>query len=140
MAHDEKLDLLRRVPLFARLGKHELERVGMLADEIDLPKGRVLMREGDRGEEMFVIVDGAAEVLRGDQRIQARGIGEFFGEIALVDGGPRTATVQLTEDSRLLVIDRRQFHALMDEFPDVRAQVFEALAYRVRSLEPDSAH
>jgi CRP-like cAMP-binding protein len=57
-----------------------------------------------------------------------------------VDGGPRTATVTLTEDSTLLVVGRRQFHHLLDEFPDVRLQVLEALARRVRAAEPDTAH
>lgn len=65
---------------------------------------------------------------------------DFFGEIALVDGGPRTATVTLTEDSVLLVVGRRQFQQLLDEFPKVRLQVLEALAARVRSAETDAAH
>lgn len=140
MARDEKLELLRMVPLFARCGRHDIERIGMLADEVDLPKGRVLMREGESGDEMFIVVDGGAEIRQSDRVIAHRGPGDFFGEIALVDGGPRTATVELTEDSRLLVVGRRDFHALLDEFPEVRMRIFEALAHRVRSAEPDRAH
>lgn len=140
MAKDEKLELLRRVPLFSRLGRNELVRVGMLADEVDLMKGRVLMREGERGEEMFVVVEGRATVERGGTVVATRGPGEFFGEIALLDGGPRTATVTLAADSRLLVIGRRGFQALIHEFPDIRMQVLEALAHRVRSAEPETAH
>lgn len=140
MAKDEKLELLRRVPLLSRLGGKELLRVGMLADELDLEKGRVLMRQGDRGEEMFLVVDGEASVERDGVEVARRGPGEFFGEIALLDGGPRTATVTLTQDSRLLVIGRRDFQSMIDEFPEVRLQVLEALAHRVRSAEPESAH
>lgn len=140
MAKDEKLEILRRVPLFSRIQGKQLLRLGMLANEVDLPKGRVLMREGERGEEMFIVVEGEASVERDGHNVATRRRGEFFGEIALVDGGPRTATVTLTTDSRLLVVGRRDFHALLDEFPDVRLQVLEALAGRVRSAEPDSAH
>ena len=140
MSTDEKLDKLRRVPLFAGFGGRELERLGMLTDELDLPAGRVLMREGDRGEELFIIVRGAARVER-DGRDQATlAADDFFGEIALVDGGPRSATVTLSEDSTLLVVGRRQFQQLLEEFPDVRLQVLEALARRVRAAEPDATH
>lgn len=140
MARDEKLDLLRRVPLFASCGPGQIERVGMLADEVDLPKGRVLMRQGERGEEMFVLIDGAAEIRRDGQQVALAGPGQFFGEIALLDGGPRTATVELAEDSRLLVVSRRDFQSLVDEFPQIRLQILEALARRVRTAEPDAAH
>lgn len=140
MARDEKLDLLKRVPLFRSCGERQIERVGMLTDEVDLPKGRVLMRQGERGEEMFVVIEGAADVQRDGTVIGHAGAGDFFGEIALLDGGPRTATVELTEDSRLLVISRRDFQSLIEEVPEVRLQVLEALADRVRSAEPEAAH
>jgi CRP-like cAMP-binding protein len=140
VASDEKLEKLRRVPLFAALGRRELERLGMLTDEVNLPAGRVLMREGDRGEELFVLMSGAARVERGGRDQATMQADDFFGEIALVDGGPRTATVTLTEDSTLLVVGRRQFQQLLEEFPDVRLQVLEALARRVRAAEPDAAH
>lgn len=115
-------------------------RLGELADEIDLPSGRVLMREGERGEEAFVIVTDSAEIERDGRAVATRSTGEILGEIALVDGGPRTATVKLVEDSRLIVLGRKQFHALMDEYPDVRLRVLETLAQRVRATEPDAAH
>ncbi|MEP7081828.1 MAG: cyclic nucleotide-binding domain-containing protein [Chloroflexota bacterium] len=140
MARDEKLEKLRRVPLFAGLGKRELERLGVLTDEVDLPAGRVLMRQGDRGEELFVILRGAARAERDGRELSAMHADAFFGEIALVDGGPRTATVTLTEDSALLVLGRRQFQQVMEEFPDVRLQVLEVLAQRVRSAETDAVH
>lgn len=140
MATDEKLDKLRRVPLFAGFGSRELERLGALTDEVDLPAGRVLMRQGDRGEELFVLMRGAARVERDGRIVAERLTDDFVGEIALVDGGPRTATVTLTEDSALLVVGRRQFQQLLEEFPSVRLQVLEALAQRVRSAESDAIH
>lgn len=140
MVKDEKLEKLRRVPIFAGLGGRELERLGMLTDEVDLPAGRVLMRQGDRGEELFVFLRGAARVERDGRLVAERMAHEFVGEIALVDGGPRTATVTLTEDSALLVVGRSQFQQLLEEFPNVRLEVLEALARRVRSAEPDAIH
>lgn len=136
---DEKLDLLKSVPLFAGFSRHELERLGMLTDRVDLPAGRVLMRQDETGHEMFVIVHGRAQIERDGRVIAERGDGDMLGEIALVDTGPRTATVTLTEPSQLLVVGHRDFHSLMDEMPTVRAQVLESLARRVRHLDPDAA-
>ena len=140
MATDEKLEKLRRVPLFAGLGRRELERLGMLTDEVDLPAGRVVMRQGDRGEELFILMRGTARVERDGRDPVTLGADDFFGEIALVDGGPRTATVTLSEDSELLVLGRRQFQQVMEEFPHVREQILEVLAQRVRLGEPDALH
>jgi CRP/FNR family cyclic AMP-dependent transcriptional regulator len=140
MARDEKIDLLRTVPLFAGLSNRELQRIGELADEVDLPADRVLMRQGDYGAEMMVIVDGNARIERDGAVIADRGDGEVLGEIALLDGGPRTATVTLTRDSRLLVLGRREFQTAMDELPEVRLRVLEAVAHRLRTLDPGSVH
>jgi CRP/FNR family transcriptional regulator, cyclic AMP receptor protein len=140
MARDEKLELLRTVPLFSGLSIRELRRIGELADEVDLPAGRVLMRQGEHGSEMLVVIDGSARIERDGAVIAERGAGEVLGEIALLDGGPRTATVTLTRDSRLLVLGRREFQAAMDELPDVRLRVLEAVAQRVRTLDSSKAH
>jgi CRP/FNR family cyclic AMP-dependent transcriptional regulator len=140
MARDEKLELLRTVPLFAGLSNRELQRIGELADEVDLPAGRVLMRQGEHGSEMLIVIDGSAEIERDGAVIAERGGGEVLGEIALLDGGPRTATVTLTRDSRLLVLGRREFQAAMDELPEVRLRVLEAVAHRLRTLDASSIH
>ena len=140
MARDEKIELLRTVPLFAELGNRELERISTLADIIDLPAERTIMSQGERGAEMFVLVEGNARVERDGESLGDRGAGEVLGEIALLDGGPRTATVTLTEPSRLLVLARREFHALMDEFPNVRLHVLETVASRLRSLDHEGLH
>ena len=93
MARDEKLDLLHRIPLFSGVDRHGLERLGMLSDEIDVPADKVLMRQGEIGSDMMVIVSGTVAIDRDGERVNTLGAGDFFGEIALVDGGPRTATV-----------------------------------------------
>jgi CRP-like cAMP-binding protein len=140
VARDEKIELLKTVPLFRGLGNSEMQRIGQLVDEVDLPAGRVLMRQGDSGAELFAIVDGSASVERDGRQLPACGPGSVIGEIALIDGGPRTATVTLTAPSRLLVLSRRDFGSLMDEFPGVRIQILDTLASRVRSLEESSPH
>jgi protein phosphatase len=103
-----------------------------------VPAGKVLMRQGDIGTDMMVLVRGSVAVDRDGSRINTLGPGDFFGEIALVDGGPRTATVSAEEPSTLLVITHRDFHSMMDEFPEVAGQVMNALANRVRTLDPDT--
>ena len=140
MARDEKIDLLRTVPLFAGLDERELERISTLADIVDLPAERPLMTQGQQGWEMFIVVSGSARIERDGQSLGERGPGEVLGEIALLDGGPRTATVTLSQPSRLLVVARREFQALMDEFPQIRLRVLEAVAHRLRSLDPDGIH
>jgi CRP/FNR family cyclic AMP-dependent transcriptional regulator len=137
---DEKLELLKRVPLLSGLGRREIEEVGRLAEEIDVGAGRVLMREGDTGREFFVVVDGSVGIDRGGTRIRTLGNGDFFGEIALLAEGPRTATATTDSEAKLLVLGHREFHSLMDQFPGIRTCVLEALATRIRNLEPETAH
>ena len=140
MARDEKLEKLRQVPLFAHLGKRETERLGMLADELDVPDGQVLTRQGASGGEFFIVLDGTVAIEKDGQQIATMNPGDFLGEISLIDGKPRTATARADGDARLLVIGRAPFHELMDEFPSVRVAVLQALAERVRSHEPAPAH
>jgi CRP/FNR family transcriptional regulator, cyclic AMP receptor protein len=140
VARDEKLELLRRIPLFGAFDKRRLERLGMLADEVDVGADKVLMRQGEIGSDMMVIVSGRVSVERDGGQLNTLGPGDFFGEIALLGGGPRTATVTTLEPTRLLVLTHREFHSLMDEFPEVASQVLTALADRIRRLEPDAPH
>jgi CRP-like cAMP-binding protein len=135
MARDEKLEHLKTVPLFAHMGRRELQRLGQLADEIEVGLDKVLAEQGATGHEFFFVLDGRLVVLDGTRPIATLGPGDFFGEIALLDGRPRTATVRAEGISRLLVIGHREFHALMDEFPDIRTAVLAAVAERLRQNE-----
>lgn len=135
---DQKLQLLRRVPLFAGLGNREIEEVGRLVDEVDLPEGRELTREGRTANEFFVILDGRIRIDRGGATLRTLDAGDFLGEIALVDGGPRTATATAETPVRALVIGHREFHSLLDRFPSIQGSVLKALAERVRRTEPDA--
>lgn len=140
MQRDDKAELLRSVPLFGGLTDHELERISSLADVVDLPGDRVIMTQGQLGWEMFVLVTGSARVERDGQSLGERGPGEVLGEIALLDGGPRTATVTLSQPSRLLVLARPDFQTLMDEFPEIRLRVLETVARRLRALDRSAIH
>ena len=140
MARDEKLDLLHSIPLFSRLDRHHLERLGMLTEEVDVPAGKVLIRQGDSGDDLMVVVSGQVGVERNGARINQLGPGDFFGEIALIVRGPRTATVTAEAPTTLLVVNHREFHALMEEFPEVASEVLLTLAHRVRLLEPGAVN
>lgn len=137
---DPKLDLLHSIGLFSRLDRRDLERLGQLVDEVEVPAGKVLMLQGDTGSEAFVVVSGRLAVVRSGQPLEDRGPGEIVGEIALLSEGPRTATVTAAERTRLLVLGHREFHALMDEQPAIRLAVLDELAVRLRSLEDVAAH
>jgi CRP-like cAMP-binding protein len=134
---DDKLAMLRGVPLFVGLDEAELEAVGRLCDEVDVPAGRELMHEGGFGNEFFLILEGQVRVHRGGATLRTMGPGDFLGEIALIDHGVRTATGTCETDCRLLVLGHREFHSLLDQQPDIRVHVLEALARRVRQLIPD---
>jgi CRP-like cAMP-binding protein len=131
LGKDGKIELIKKVPLFSKLKKKELEEVAHIADELDLPKGKVMAEEGDRGREFFVLLEGEADVTKGDQSINTMREGDFFGEIALVTRMPRTASVRATTDVRVLVITERDFGALLKHSPEVGRGVAEALAERV---------
>lgn len=137
---DPKVDLLRSVPIFASCGPRDLKQVAQLVDEIDLSDGKVLMREGETGHEMFLIASGRARVERGGRLIGEFGAGAVLGEMALVAEAPRNATVTAVGPMRAFVVGHREFHSLMDLHPDFRMKVFEGLASKVRALEEDGVH
>ena len=131
LGRNEKVDLISKVPLFARCSKKELEQIASVADEIDLAGGKQLMREGATGREFFVILEGSAEVAQAGETINTLGPGDFFGEIALISHGPRTATVTTTSPVRALVVTERSFHRLVDESPEIQLKVLGAAVERL---------
>ena len=131
LGHNTKIDLIKRVPLFASASKHELEEIASLADEIDLPAERTVISEGDAGREFFVLIDGTADVERAGKKVASIGPGDFFGEIALITKTPRNATITTTSPVRALVITDRAFRQLLDHSPQIAIGVLTALAERL---------
>jgi CRP/FNR family cyclic AMP-dependent transcriptional regulator len=134
LRRNEKVELIKKVPLFAGCSKGELEEIAHIADEIDLNEGKEMTHEGSRGREFFVLLEGSADVTKDGRSINTLGSGDFFGEIALVSDSPRTATVTATSPVRALVITDRSFRRLLDEQPEIQRKVLMALAER---LAPD---
>jgi CRP-like cAMP-binding protein len=130
-----KVELLSGVPLFAGLSKGQLGELASIADEIDLPEGKVLTREGERGREFFILLGGEAEVRRKGKKLDTRQAGEFFGEIALVSDVPRVATVTTASPVRALVITDREFRRLLERVPAIALKVLEAVANRLPTAQ-----
>jgi len=130
-----KAALLQKVPLFSDLPRKQLGRVERLADEITVPAGKRLATVGESGNELFVIVDGYATVKARRGRTVHLGPGQFFGEMSLIDGLPRSATVEAATDMRLLVVGRREFWALLDAAPPLVIKIMSSLSRRVRDAE-----
>jgi CRP/FNR family cyclic AMP-dependent transcriptional regulator len=131
LRRDAKIELLKRVPLFADCSKRELHEISMVADEIDVPAGFALTQEGASGQELVVIVDGKADVVRRGRKINTVGRGDFVGEIAIVTDTPRTASVKTTQPTHALVVTRRDFRSLLKRVPSIQLKVLEALAERL---------
>ena len=132
LRRNQKVELIRDVPLFANLSKRELEEVASIADEIDFREGKELIREGARGREFFVLLDGAVDVTQDGHRINQLGAGDFFGEIALVlPSAVRTATVTASTDVDALVVTAQNFRSLIERSPKIEVKVMKAAAERL---------
>jgi CRP-like cAMP-binding protein len=135
LGSDKKVELIRKVPLFSHLSRKQLAQIAKVADEIDLNEGKEMTREGATGREFFVILEGSADVRRRGRKINSLKPGDFFGEIALVTSVPRTATVAATSPVRALVVTDREFRHLLEQSPDIKTRVMQAMAAR---LAPDT--
>lgn len=127
---DRNLELLRSVPLFADLDAQSLDAVGVLAREVDKPAGAVLMLEGEPGDAFYVIAEGTVRVERAGGTTRSMSAGGFLGEIALLEGGSRTATATCVDECRLLVIQRHEFERLLAAMPHLERRVRAAAARR----------
>lgn len=134
-AKDRYLDHLAEISLFSALSRKELERVARAADELTLTAGHKLVVEGDVGREMFVIVDGQATVTRNDNVIAVIGPGSAVGELALLDHGPRTASVTCDTECTVLVVGAREFSALLDDVPGLAHRILSRMAAWIRELD-----
>jgi CRP-like cAMP-binding protein len=134
---DIYLDHLAQVPLFSTCSRKDLQKLGKASDEIEVKQGKVLVEEGKPGHEFFLIEDGTAEVRRNNRKVATLARGQFFGELSLLDRGPRSATVIANTDMTLVVLGQREFLGVIDEVPAMAHKLLAALAGRLR--EADSA-
>ena len=135
MRSDSKLEHLAQVQLFSALSKKELTQIGKAADEVPVPAGRVIVSEGAAGHEFYLILEGQAVVRRKGRRVAMLGPGQYFGELSLLDRGPRTATVVADTDMTLLVLGQREFAAILETVPPVSRKLLQAMAHRLREAD-----
>ena len=133
MGQDDRETQLRRVPLFGAMTDAAIASIAELAETAEFGAGARLTVEGEPGDAFFALTAGAALVSRGGVTVRSLGPGDFVGEISLIDGKPRTATVTATAPIRALVLRRDAFLSLIDRFPSVRLGVLMALTERIRS-------
>ena len=124
---------LSRVPIFSGCSQKEINVIAHAVKEVSHKAGTVIAREGEPGVGLFVLVDGTAKVTIGGATKSKLGPGDFFGEIALLDGGPRTATVTATSDVQLLGLTEWVFRGLLTQHPSIAVKTLQALAGRLRN-------
>ena len=135
-----KIDVLKNVSLFAACTNKELGQIASLVDEVEVPSGTVLMKEGGPGREFFAIIDGKAKATLRGKKLADYGPGDFFGEMSLLDQGPRSATIAATSPLKLYVLDVRSFATLLDKHPGVARKILRVMAQRLRSIEKAPHH
>ena len=131
----KQLDLLGNVWLFQHCSGRELDVLRKEATEVERPAGHMLAKQGDAGREFVVIIEGKAEVTRDGTEIAILGPGSFFGEMSLLDGKPRTATVTTLEPTRVLVLTKAAFSAVVASMPSVDRKMMTVMAGRLRDIE-----
>jgi CRP/FNR family transcriptional regulator, cyclic AMP receptor protein len=130
-------EALRSIPLFSGMSDGLIEIIAGIVRDASFPSGTSLVREGEPGDSFLIIRTGSATVVQGGRTLRELGAGDFLGEIALIDGGPRTASVTAVEPVDALVIDRPGFSRLMNEFPVIRFDLVNALTQRLRERGPE---
>src|SRR4051812_5595761 len=135
MARSTSLDFLALVPLFSAFSKRDLQKISSAGTQMNFEAGRVIATQGEPGREAFVILSGQAIVSRNGRKVAELGAGTVVGELALLDQGPRTATVTVKSDITALVIGQREFFAVLEQVPALSRKVMTTLASRVRDLD-----
>ena len=132
---DARMEHLRRVPLFSECTDQELRRIAGIARIVEAPLGTIVTQMGTPGDSFFFIIDGRVSVQTPVGIGEPLMPGDFFGEMSLLDGEPRSATVTAVTDLRVLVVDRGHFWRLLNETPDLVRRILVVLSRRVRRLE-----
>jgi CRP-like cAMP-binding protein len=127
--------MLAQVPLFRGCSKDELKRIDRAATRVDYPVGKVLCQEGAVGRELILIIEGEALVERGGQQVATVGPADFIGEMSLLDGGPRSATVTAKSEVHALVLPPREFWQVLDEVPAIAHKLLSTIAARLRATD-----
>jgi CRP-like cAMP-binding protein len=135
MSKDAKLERLSKVALFSGLTRRQLEHVAEITDEVEVPAGRVLARQGEPAHVAYVIVSGEATISVDDQPVGTIGADEMVGEMGLIDGGPRAATVTAKTDMDLYVIEPGRFGGLLDDVPGLTKELLIAVTRRLRNAD-----
>ena len=135
ISQDDRVDRLEEVNLLAGCSRKQLRAIAKISEIIEVPADTMLARLGQAGEEFFLILDGSAHVEVSPRKRSRLGPGQYFGEMSLLDGGPRSATVVADTPLRLLVIKRRNFSTLLREAPDLTQNLLATLSRRVRHAE-----
>jgi len=131
----QKIDLLKKVPLFSNLSQRHLREISKHADQVQVETGRVLARQGKTGLEFIFIVDGKARVEKGGKVIRQLSRGDFFGEISLIDGEPRTSTVIAETTMTLLIVHKTSFDHLLETIPGLQRKILISLCQYLRRAE-----
>ncbi len=131
---------LSKIWLFAPCSTRDLRKVRQSLDEITAEAGEILCEEGTTGHEFFLIVSGTAAVRRKGRKIATLGPGQYFGELALLDRQPRSATVVAETDMALLVLEQRHFLGLLDTMPSLSRKLLGAMAARLREADKLAFH
>ena len=135
LRHSTKHDLLKKVPLFSKLSRSNLDDIAKSADELSVKSGTVMAREGDTGHEFIFVLEGEARVESGGAVINRLGAGSFFGEIALLDGKPRTASVVADTDMSVLVVQSQYFTQMLENTPKLQMEIITALCRYIREAQ-----
>lgn len=135
----EKVLILKAVDLFSEIPGRDLARIAQVTEELVIGRAESLMKEGELGDSLFILVEGEVEVRKGRQAIAQLGPGECVGEMALLDSEPRSATVRAAEDVRVLRLDRDAFDELMDGHVDIARGVIRVLTRRLRHTTAEAA-
>jgi CRP/FNR family transcriptional regulator, cyclic AMP receptor protein len=128
-------EALADVPLFSGLSRRHLKHVAALAEEEEFDEGETLTKEGEPGDAFYVLMQGEARVERGGRKIARLLPGDFFGEIALIDGGARTASVIAETPVQTLTIHRKRFQKMLEEDPSIVVRMLEELSRRLRNQQ-----
>ena len=137
---DAKVSLLAKVPLFERCTRRELSKIAAIAREAEYPASTAVVREGGPGSELFIVLDGEVDVRRGGRKLATLRQGDFFGEIALITGSPRTATVTAGTKMHALVIGSRDFRRLLNDSPAIQNKLLQEVGERLERLSAGHPH